>query len=236
MEAVEGRREGLGLLVAARVFGQAGIECDVRDEAALRTEGEANVAARVAQCFRTGRQQDAAVGRHAAYFMEHTHARRRAARARAGRERRRIARRLVRRCDAALGCHHTILGSGIGMMKRPPRARILGLLRQDLLGEVPGQHQHVVGLILQQLLGRMDRLARARHVAALLEGVLVDEIRHQRGVDTEVVDQRAALGRERRSLRCAYRTRLQPAQHRRSAVSRSARDARAEVAIVVDAR
>src|SRR5579871_3460067 len=45
----------------------------------------------------------------------------------------------------------------------PPAARtVLGLLGQDLLGEVPGKQQHVVGHLLQEPGGRGDGQMGAR--------------------------------------------------------------------------
>jgi len=47
------------------------------------------------------------------------------------------------------------------MMNRPPRRPVLGLLALDLLGEVPGEDQHVVRLPLEQRPGLEDRQVRA---------------------------------------------------------------------------
>src|SRR5690349_4279472 len=43
-----------------------------------------------------------------------------------------------------------------GHDEAPAAAPVFRLLRQDLVGEVPRQQQHVVGLLLEQRLGRPD--------------------------------------------------------------------------------
>ena len=90
-------------------------------------------------------------------------------------------------------------------MKRPPRRDVLRLLREDLVGEVPGQEQAVVGLLGEQVLDRADRLVRAGHVHALLPRVAVDHGLDELGADADGVDERAALGR-----RAVGRRRVRP--------------------------
>src|SRR5579872_2043450 len=71
---------------------------------------------------------------------------------------------------------------------------ILRLLRQDLLGEVSAQQQHEIRLPLPQRLRREDRNMHSRHVASLLVRAAVYHELQSLAADTEVVQQRAALG------------------------------------------
>ena len=85
-------------------------------------------------------------------------------------------------------------GSGNRDDEAAAAGAVLGLLRQDLVGEVPGQQQHVVGLVLEQPLGRQDRQPAARHVAALLVRIAVDHVLEGLAAEAAVAEQRRALG------------------------------------------
>ncbi len=71
---------------------------------------------------------------------------------------------------------------------------VLVLLPQDLVGEVPGEQQRVVGHRLDEPLRRDDRDAHARHEAPLLVGAAIDDEIQRLGPDAEGVEQRAPLG------------------------------------------
>src|SRR6478735_8802949 len=71
----------------------------------------------------------------------------------------------------------------------------VGQLGDELVAQVPGQDQHVVGFVLGDLLGRQDRDAGARGEPAVLVGVAVDGVSKQVGPDPAVVEQRVALAR-----------------------------------------
>ena len=77
-------------------------------------------------------------------------------------------------------------------MKWPPRRRY-GLLGDDLLGEVPGQQQTVVGPVLEESLRAEDRQVLAGHEPPLLVDVAVHHVVEQLGADADIVDQGAPL-------------------------------------------
>ena len=104
----------------------------------------------------------------------------------------------------------------------------------DLVLEVPGEHQHVVGLLVEQRRRVRDRLVGAGHVQALLVHVAVDHEVDEVGADAHVVEQRGALGG--RAVGGDRGARRPSADRSRS--SRSARellDPLAEVGVVVEA-
>ena len=69
----------------------------------------------------------------------------------------------------------------------------VGELLGELVAQVPGQDQHVVGLVLGDPLRREDRDPGAGGEPAVLVGVAVDRVRQQVGPDAAVVEQRVAL-------------------------------------------
>src|SRR5919106_6950594 len=71
---------------------------------------------------------------------------------------------------------------------------VLGLLLQDLLGEVPRQQQRVVRLVLEQLLDRPDPELAAGHVAPVLERVAVDHVVENVPAEPAIAEQRRGLG------------------------------------------
>src|SRR5579859_8184948 len=73
-----------------------------------------------------------------------------------------------------------------------PRADARHLL-DDLVFEVPGQHEHVVGLRLENPLRRVDRHAHSRDEPALLMWTAVDGVREQVRADAAIVEQRGGL-------------------------------------------
>ena len=83
--------------------------------------------------------------------------------------------------------------SGIGTTKlAAPLADVAHLL-DDLVLQVPGQDQDVVGPGLVDRLDRLDRDVHARREAAVLVGVAVDREVEEVGADAAVVEQRVAL-------------------------------------------
>ena len=119
-------------------------------------------------------------------------------------------------------------------MNRPPRSRYSRLLRQDLLGEVPGQQQDVVGH--RSTSARAGRSGRAPgHEPALLVGAAVGDEVERLAADPEGVEQRAALGRRRRRRRARLPCALQLPQQRRELASAAARPGAAKSAVGVAA-
>src|SRR5262249_12045442 len=76
-----------------------------------------------------------------------------------------------------------------------PAAAVLRLLLDDLVREVPGEDQEIVGLRLQDPLYRDDRDVRARRVEPVLEPAPVGEEVQERSVDPVVVQERVPLRR-----------------------------------------
>src|SRR5262245_57050883 len=76
----------------------------------------------------------------------------------------------------------------------PPLARVRQLL-EDLVLEVPGEYEDVVGPSFSDPLGSVDRDVRAREEAALLVRVAVDGEVDEVAADPAVVEQRVALTR-----------------------------------------
>jgi hypothetical protein len=66
-------------------------------------------------------------------------------------------------------------------------------LVDDLVLQVPGKDQDVVGLSLVDRLDRMDRNVHARREAAVLIGVSVDREVEEVGADGAIVEERVAL-------------------------------------------
>ena len=99
--------------------------------------------------------------------------------------------------------------SGIGTMNWPPHSPTWRICCDDLVLQVPGQDQDVVGLGLVDGLDRLDRDVRARREAAVLVGVAVDGEVEEVGADAAVVEQRVALARRavaaRSRLPCSLR-------------------------------
>ena len=85
--------------------------------------------------------------------------------------------------------------SGIGTMNLAPQSADMAHLRDDLVLQVPGQDQDVVGLGLVDRLDRLDRNVHARREAAVLVGIAVDREVEEVGADAAVVEQRVALAR-----------------------------------------
>ena len=88
---------------------------------------------------------------------------------------------------------HRTCTSGIGTTNCAPHSRACGELLHDLLLEVPGQDQDVVGAVLLERLGVLDRDVRAREELALLVRVAVDRVLEEVGADAAEVQERVAL-------------------------------------------
>src|SRR5919106_4181880 len=89
---------------------------------------------------------------------------------------------------------------------------VLGLLLEDLLGEVPRQQQRVVRLVLEQLFDRPDPELAAWHVAAVLERIAVDHVVEDVGAEAAVAEQRGGFGGG--AVPCdAAALRLEPIDH-----------------------
>src|SRR5215471_10927167 len=69
------------------------------------------------------------------------------------------------------------------------------VLPDDLVLEVPGQDQQVVGARLPDAVRAADRDARAGQVVALLLGVAVHRVVKEIGADPAVVEERVSLAR-----------------------------------------
>ena len=76
----------------------------------------------------------------------------------------------------------------------PPFADVAHLV-DDLVLQVPGQDEDVVGLGLVDGLDRLDRDVHAGREAAVLVGIAVDREVEEVGADAAVVEQRVALAR-----------------------------------------
>ena len=92
-------------------------------------------------------------------------------------------------------CGSMTVTSGMGTMNLPPQSADMAHLRDDLVLQVPGQDQDVVGLGLVDRLDRQDRNVHARREAAVLVGVAVDGEVEEVGADAAIVEQRVALAR-----------------------------------------
>ena len=69
------------------------------------------------------------------------------------------------------------------------------LLFHDFAGEVPSQHQNVIGFAIQQLLRREDWQVITRHKPALLELIQIDYVIEQFFIDITESEQSGCLGR-----------------------------------------
>ena len=160
-ELLEVGRERLGLLVALGVFRQGRVECGVGDEPAARAERRAGATpwGRRARSASSSTSRQLLVGNPSWVWNRSSpdapQAGHRASRGRPGHA-----------DDPRFGHRDDHLAAG-GQIRR--------LLLDDLVGEVPGEEQEVVGPAFHQD-GRVeDRLVGSRHVPPLLVGVAVDD-------------------------------------------------------------
>ena len=97
---------------------------------------------------------------------------------------------------AGVGGHQASTSTcGSGTTKRPPQLADRRHARHDLVADVPGQDQHVVGPGLQDPLRRVHRDAGAGQEPPLLVRADVDRVVEQIGLDAAEVQERVALGR-----------------------------------------
>ena len=85
--------------------------------------------------------------------------------------------------------------SGSGTMKLAAAVEVVALALEELVEEVPRQHQVVVGVHLARLLLADDRDPGPDRLRAPLVGVAVGGVRDQRLVELGVLEDRVALGR-----------------------------------------
>jgi hypothetical protein len=71
------------------------------------------------------------------------------------------------------------------------------LLLENFIGEVPREHEHVIGLNLEKRVRRANRNVLARHVFAMLVDVAVHNEVDEVASNARGVDQRGTLGRRR---------------------------------------
>src|SRR5437660_8920211 len=94
-------------------------------------------------------------------------------------------RRFKRDDESSEGSHQPDFGDRNYEASSP--SPVDGLLRQDLLREIPRQQQYVVWLLIQELLRRTDRQVGSRHVAPLLHRAAIhDEVERLRA-DVEII-------------------------------------------------
>src|SRR5687768_9823050 len=70
---------------------------------------------------------------------------------------------------------------------------VLSLLRQNFIGEVPGQQQDVIRLVLQQLFRRKYAQMISRRKVTLFEAAAVDDEIKRLTPNAEVIQQRASF-------------------------------------------
>ena len=70
-----------------------------------------------------------------------------------------------------------------------------GHLLHDLLAQIPGEYQKIIGLRLHDFVGMFDGDARTGQEIALLVGAAVDGVIHKIGADAAIVEQGVALAR-----------------------------------------
>ena len=101
---------------------------------------------------------------------------------------------------------------------------------QDLLGEVPREEQDDVGLVGEQVLGRVDEQVGAGRVAPLLDRRAIDDVVELGGADPAVREEGRAL-RRRAVGGNALTVALEPGE-RGDQIALELRDPRAEIGVV----
>jgi len=74
-------------------------------------------------------------------------------------------------------------------------AAILGLLLDDLIGEIPGEQQDVFGLVVQQSFRRDHWYMGAGRIQSLFQRAAVNDVREQVGADFQETEQCIPFGR-----------------------------------------